>query len=151
VEDADGTIRREGPVVIGIRYHERHLSEAPNPMELATVWLPHGIFHPNCASSGALCLGHPAAGVSLELIVHQIWAGLTFNMQTVNTRPREIVNAAAAVYVRANAHLFPITRRGLFEEPDEALRTGNWHVKYDPTIHRVHADGFSSRPEGESE
>jgi hypothetical protein len=147
VEDVEGTICREGPVVIGIIYRERHLSQAPHPMELATVLLPHGIYHPNCSSTGGLCLGHPAPGISLELILHQIWAGLTFNMQSVNTNPGQIVNAEAAVYVRTNAHLFPITRRGLFEQPDEDLRNGDWHARYDPKLHRV--AGFAGQAGGE--
>jgi hypothetical protein len=151
VNDGDGSIRRDGPVVIGIRYHERHLSEAPHPMELATVLRPLGVFHPNCSSSGALCLGHPAAGISMELILHQIWAGLTFNMQTVNTRPGQIVNPEAAVYVRASAHLFPITRRGLFEQPDDDLRNGNWHVLFDPQIHRIDTLGFADQADGGNE
>jgi hypothetical protein len=138
----EGTVRRDGPVVLGIRFHERFLREAPHPMELVTVLAPQAPFHPNCDSSGALCLGHPAAGVSLELILHQVWAGLMFNMKAVNTRPGQIVNAEAAMYVRANAHLFPITTRGLFEQPDEDLRNGQWHVLFDPQIHATGALPF---------
>ncbi len=145
VADGNGTIRREGPVVLGIRYHERFLSEAPHPMELVTVLQPNDVFHPNCAGSGAFCLGHPAAGISLEWILHQLWAGLTFNMKAVNTRPGEIVNPEAAVYVRANAHQFPITKRGLFEQPDEDLRNGHWHVLFDPLLHAADAQRFVER------
>jgi hypothetical protein len=146
-----GTIRREGPVVLCIRYHELFLSEAPHPMELVAVLAPHGIFHPNCGSSGGLCLGHPPAGISLESILHQVWAGLMFNMKAVNTRPGQIVNAEAATYVRANTHNFPISRRGLFEHPDEDLRNGQWHVVFDPHIHAAAARHFVHRNTGADE
>lgn len=148
VDDGNGMIHRDGPVVIGVRYHERFLSEAPHPMEIVTVLEPRAVFHPNCSGSGALCLGHPAAGISLELILNQVWAGLMFNMKTVNTRPGQIVNAAAAVYVRANAHQFPITRRGLFEDPDQDLRNSHWHVLFDPQVHGVDMRQFVGREHG---
>jgi hypothetical protein len=138
----DGSIRRDGPVVLGIRLHERFLSEAPHPMELVTILAPCAPFHPNCDRSGALCLGHPAAGISLETILHQVWAGLMFNMRAVNTRPGQVVNADAATYVRANAHLFPITKRGLFEQPDADLRNGHWHILFDPHVHATDVQRF---------
>lgn len=150
VSDGNGTVRRDGPVVLGLRYHERFLSAAPHPMELVTVLEPSRVFHPNCSDSGALCLGHPAAGISLELIWHQVWAGLMFNMKTVNTRPGQIVNPEAAVYVRANAHQFPITTRGLFEQPDADLRNSNWHILFDPQVHAVDVQRFVEL-EGEAE
>jgi hypothetical protein len=135
VNEGNDSIRRAGPVLVGIRYLERYLSEAPDPMEIATVLRPHGVFHPNCSSAGAICLGHPTPGISMELILHQLWSGLTFNMKTVNTRPGQVVNPEAAVYVRASAGQFPITTKGLFEEPDGELLSNEWHVRFDPRIH----------------
>lgn len=137
VIDGDGSIRRDGPVYVGIRYLDRYLSEAPNPADIATVMQPQNVFHPNCSSSGAICLGHPAPGISMELILHQLWAGFAFNMKAVNTRPGQILNPDAAIYVRASANQFPITRRGLFEQPDDDLRNGDWHVRFDPLDHPV--------------
>jgi hypothetical protein len=142
------SIRREGPVVLGIRLHERFLSEAPHPMEIVTMLAPQAPYHPNCSSSGALCLGHPAAGISLELILHQVWAGLTFNMKFVNTRAGQIVNGEAAAYVRANAHRLPITKRGLFEEPEDELRNGDWHVLFEPQIHAASMKPFFEAAHG---
>jgi hypothetical protein len=146
--DDRGMIRRDGPVILGIRYQERFLSEAPHPMELVTVLEPNNVFHPNCSSSGGLCLGHPAAGIALDLILHQAWAGLMFNMKAVNTRPGQIVNPEAAMYVRANAHQFPITVRGLFEQPDIDLRNNHWHALVDSQLHAVDALRFAERTSG---
>ncbi|NLX99627.1 MAG: hypothetical protein GXY83_26135 [Rhodopirellula sp.] len=112
---SDGTIKTASPIVIGIRYHERFLAEAPHPCEIVTVFQPVGVFHPNCARSGAMCLGHPPAGLGLDFILHQVWAGLNYNMRTVNTRPFEVLNRDAAEFVRNNAERFPLSTRGLFE------------------------------------
>jgi hypothetical protein len=142
VRDKDGTVRRAGPVVLGIRYHERFLSEAPDPMEVVSVLQPSSIYHPNGSASGALCIGHPAPGIPLDLILHQVWAGLMFNMKIVNTRPGQIVNPEAAIYVRSNAHLFPISTRGMFEQPDDELRNGDWHISFDPQRHSAGAQPF---------
>ena len=118
VRGSNGEITTDGPVVVGIRYLERFVSQAPLPMEIASSVQPDRIFHPNCNPAGATCLGHPTAGLTLELILNQLWAGLTINMKVVNTRWGQIVNRAAADYVRANAHRFPLTRKGLLEAPD---------------------------------
>jgi hypothetical protein len=147
VRGRDGRIERAGPVVVGIRYHECFLSEAPHPMEVATILEPSAVFHPNAGYSGAYCLGHPAAGISLELVLHQVWAGLMFNMKTVNTRPGQVINPEAAVYVRTNAHLFPISHRGLFEAGEE-LRSSHWHAMFDPELHSTEADRFVHRRQG---
>jgi hypothetical protein len=129
VKSPRGEVQRIGPVVAGIRYHERFTAEAPHPMEIVTILEPWRPFHPNIDSfSGAMCLGAPSAGIPLGLILHQTWHGLMFNMKAVNTRFGHVVNPFAAEYVRANAHLFPITRKGLFEEPDE-LKARHWHVR----------------------
>ena len=109
-----GEVQTAAPVVLGIRYHERFLAEAPHPFEIVTVLEPMNIFHPNVARS-AMCLGHPQAGLPLELILNQAWAGLTLNMNIVNTVPGQIANTAAADYVRANAHKYPLTSKGLLE------------------------------------
>ena len=114
VQRADGTVATAGPVVLGIRYHERFLSEAPHPLEIVTILQPR-VFHPNANAAGAMCLGHPHAGLTLDAILHQVWAGLAFNMKSVNTLPGEILNREAANFVRANACRFPLNRRGLFE------------------------------------
>lgn len=146
----EGYIERVGPVVVGVRYHERFLNEAPHPMEIATILEPSAIHHPNASKSGGFCLGHPAAGISLEQVLHQVWAGLTFNMKTVNTRPGEVMNHDAAVYVRSNADLFPITDRGLFEAGEE-LRSGHWDAVFDPDTHSAEADRFVHRRYGEDQ
>ena len=112
----DGTIHVAGPLLLGIRYHKLFLAEAPHPMEIVTVLHPARVFHPNCSPSGAICLGHPLPGLSLETILHQTWAGLTFNMGKVNTVDGEILNVAAAHFVRANAERFPLTHKGIFED-----------------------------------
>ena len=104
-------------------------------MEIATVCQPNKVWHPNISSTGNCCLGHPSPGVSLDLVIHQLWAAFTFNMKTINTRSGQIVNPDAAVYVRANAHLFPITKRGLFEPPDDDLKNNHWHIFFDPALH----------------
>jgi len=115
VKARNGEVTTAGPVVCGIRYHERFLSEAPHPFEVVTILEPRGIFHPNCSATGALCLGHPTAGLTLESILNQVWAGLSLNMKVVDTRPGNIVNREAARWVVANAQLFPLCRQGLLE------------------------------------
>src|SRR4051812_43426478 len=74
VKFGDGDVTRCGPVIVGIRYHQNHLTEAPHPMELASILQPSNVFHPNSSSTAALCLGHPPAAFSLNSILHQIWA-----------------------------------------------------------------------------
>lgn len=148
VRDSEGIVSREGPVVVGIRYNERFLSEAPHPFEIVAVLAPRGIFHPNCDRNAAMCLGHPAPGISMELIVNQVFAGLMFNMKFVNTRPGEIANRDAAMYVRANADQFPITRRGLFENPDDELRNKDWHILFDPQKHSAGLMPFAKENAG---
>jgi len=142
VKKPDGSIAREGPIVIGVRYHEGFLSEAPHPFEIVTILNPFGVFHPNCDYTGAMCLGHPEAGISMELILNQVWAGLMLNMKVANTRPGDIVNPLAAAYVRDRAHEFPITPKGLFEDPDEDLRNAHWYARFDPKLHNKDPDFF---------
>jgi hypothetical protein len=134
VRRQDGTIDRAGPVVIGIRYHRRFLTEVPHPMEIVTVLEPRSIFHPN-ATAATFCLGHPPVGITIETVVNQVFAGLMFNMNIVNTLPGQIVNPEAANYVRSTAKQFPLTRKGLFENPDEDLANSNWQAIFDPKLH----------------
>ena len=115
VRAPNGHIALAGPVVVGIRYHERFLSTAPHPMEIATVLEPPGMHHPNAGRSGGICLGKPVVGISMESILNQLWAAVTFNMSIVNTVSGEVVNREAADFVRANAHRFPLRAEGLLE------------------------------------
>jgi hypothetical protein len=120
-EDLGGEIIvDEGPIIVGIRYHERWLSEAPHPFAIATILAPANIFHPNIAYTGAACMGHPPAGFSLESVLNQLWAGLTLNLKVANTIPGDVANARAAEYVRTTAERYPFTRKGLFEEKDKS-------------------------------
>jgi hypothetical protein len=123
---SSGEIERAGPVIAGIRYHERFLSQAPHPFEIAVLFEPRRVFHPNCDYMGTICLGHPAAGLPLDLILNQVWAGVNFNMQFVNTNYGRIMNPHAAEYVRANAPKLPLTRRGLFETAEPELANPTW-------------------------
>lgn len=125
MQRSDGTVQRVGPVMLGIRYHESFLAEAPHPFEIATIMLPPRVHHPNAAPDGTYCLGRPEAGLSLEFILTQAWNGLTFNMQTVNTQNGDILNPAAAQYVRVHADRLPLTERGMFEAPDFDEMTAN--------------------------
>jgi hypothetical protein len=110
------TVQRAGPVVAGVRYHERFLAEAPIPWEIVSLLHPVGVFHPNVNAAGALCLGHPpAGGVPLGLVLHMTWAALVFNLRVVDTVDWHGLNPEAAAYVRANREMFPLTERGLFE------------------------------------
>jgi len=121
VQRPDGTVRTVGPLLIGIRYHIAYMTQAPHPMEIVTVLQPKRVFHPNCNPAGGVCLGHPAPGLSLETILHQTWAGLTFNMRRINTSNGEILNIEAAEFVRANAERFPLTQKGILEVPDPEI------------------------------
>ena len=120
----NGVVTRTAPVTVGVRYREAFLGEAPHPFEVVTILQPRGLFHPNVAPTGALCLGHPEPGLSLEFILHQTWAALTFNMRKINTRRGDVVNPEAAQFVRANAERFPLTEKGIFEEPDSPRAAG---------------------------
>ena len=126
VKPAGAEVSLAGPVVIGIRFAEHFLGAAPHPMEIATIFEPAFVFHPNCNSFGSICLaaGGHSESFTMERVLHQVYAAIVFNMSSVNTRPGDIANAAAAVYVRENAHRFPLTRRGLFEELEQELRAG---------------------------
>jgi hypothetical protein len=156
VKPPGGEVQRAGPVVIGIRYCQRFLGEAPHPFEIATVLFPSFVWHPNCNIHGCMCLGHPAPGISLDQILHQTWAGLTFHMSAVNTERYQVANPAAAAYVRDNATQFPITGKGLFEEPDAGWADSPWFAAADPAIEeqfRILSSGHnasgSSPPGGE--
>ena len=113
-----------GPVLAGIRYHQRFQSVAPAPWEIVTILKPAFVFHPNVNEVGSLCLGHPTANISLEQILHTTWAGLTLNTRLVTTEDWNVFNRAAAAYVRAQRDRFPLTPRGLLEqvEPKEVNR-----------------------------
>ena len=113
-DDAD-RIQLAGPVVVGIRYSQRMLSEAPHSMEIAAVFAPQGIHHPNCGPTGQICLGHPTPGLSMEQILHQVWALIAWNMRSVNIRPGEYINREAALYFLAHRAEFPLTEAGLYE------------------------------------
>jgi hypothetical protein len=84
-------------------------------MEIATVLDPACIYHPSAGRSGGICLGRPVVGVSMESILNQLWAAVTFNMSIVNTISGEVVNREAADFVRANVHRFPLRHEGLLE------------------------------------
>jgi hypothetical protein len=146
VKPPGGEVQRAGPVVIGFRYCQRFLGEAPHPFEIATVLFPSFVSHPNCNLQGCMCLGHPAPGISLDQILHQTWAGLTFHMSAVNTERYQVANPAAAAYVRDNATQFPITDKGLFEEPDAGWKSSPWFAAADPAIE----DPFRISPSGRS-
>lgn len=104
-----------GPVVTGIRYHQSFLSQPPIPWEIVTILMPMAIYHPNVNPNGGLCLGHPLAGVPMDLILHMTWAGLVMNTRLVTTTDWRVFNPAAAAYVRSHSHKFPLTERGLLE------------------------------------
>lgn len=107
-----------GPVLVGLRYLCEFLSAAPHPLEIVTILQPTGIFHPNAAPNGSICLGHVPAGFTCESALHLVWAGLNLNMSAVNLQRGEIINPAAAEFVRARFYDFPISAKGLLEEPD---------------------------------
>jgi hypothetical protein len=115
VKPPGGVVALDGPVVLGGRYHRRFLGEAPIPWEIITVLAPAFPFHPNINAAGALCLGHPAPGISLSQILHVSWAAVVFNLRLVNTVDWQGLNPEAAAYVRAHKERFPLTPMGLFE------------------------------------
>jgi hypothetical protein len=118
VQRQDGRIHQSGPILLGIRYHQSFLAQAPHPCEIVTVLQPTRVFHPNCNLAGVMCLGVPQAGLSLDFVLTQSWFGLSFNMRKVNTLRGDILNPEAARFVRASAERFPLTEKGLFEVPD---------------------------------
>ena len=129
VTSPDDSVRQEGPVAVGLRYHESFLSEVPHPLTIATVLVPSRVHLPNCFSpSGAICLGIVKVGFSFESILNQIWAGLNVHMDVTNTEPGQIVNKKAADYVRSRADEFPISDRGLFELPENGFN-GSKHKR----------------------
>lgn len=127
VRNPDASIVRKGPVVVGVRYSERILSEAPHPLEIAAVFAPSNIFHPNLSRGGLICLGHPTPGLSMEQILHTLWAALTFNMKVVNPRLGEVLCREAAEFVIQHRDNFPLTEAGLFEaEPGDCSARTVW-------------------------
>jgi len=130
VKRGDRDVSLAGPVVVGLRYGAHLLSVAPHPLELAAILAP-APFHPNCSPHGLLCLGHPTSGISLESVLHQVWAAVTFNMKCINVRPGEVMNRDAADFVRLNPERFPLTAEGLFEatpvsDPCDSVRLARW-------------------------
>lgn len=109
-----------GPVVVGFRYHEKWLSQAPVPWEVITILEPFDIFLPSVSPAGGLCLGHPPANFSVESVFHLTWAAVVVNMRITNTIDWQIFRPDAAAYLRSNKDKFPITRRGLMEPPESA-------------------------------
>jgi len=117
VQDTNGNVIERGPVIAGIRYHERFLSEAAHPAEIVTILEPFPIFAPNIARTGALCLGHPSAGVQLAEILHMTWAAIVFNLRVVDTIEWHGFQPDAALFVRCNPHRFPLTAARPEEQP----------------------------------
>ena len=118
-------VRYTGAVVTGFRYHRDFMSIAPLPTEIVCVLKPRP-FHPNIhAASGAICLGHPAPGITPREILFQVWSALTFQLRVARLEPWQALNQEAAEYCRRCAARFPLTARGLFEpadaEPEYAL------------------------------
>ncbi len=108
-------VELQGPVMVGLRYHQSFQSQAPIPWEIVTILYPMGVYHPNVNFNGGLCLGHPPANVPLELILHMTWAALVLNTRLVTTTDWRVFNPAAAAYVRSQKDKFPLTHRGLLE------------------------------------
>jgi hypothetical protein len=115
VKNEDGHVTLAGPVVAAVRYSERLLSEAPHPLEIAALLAPANVFHPNLSKGGLICMGHPTPGLSMEQILHTLWAAITFNMHYLNVRPGEVMNREAAEHVQHFSATFPLTEAGLFE------------------------------------
>jgi hypothetical protein len=111
-----------GPVVVGFRYHEKWLSQAPIPWEVMTILEPVDIFLPSVSRGGGLCLGHLAANFSVESVLHLTWAAVVVNMRITNTIDWQVFRPDAAAFLRSHADKFPITRRGLMEPPEDAPR-----------------------------
>src|SRR5688500_7745374 len=59
----DGTIATHGPALVGVRYLQRFITEAPHPLDIATVLYPRNIHHPNCTPAGGMCLGAPTTAL----------------------------------------------------------------------------------------
>ncbi len=108
-------VQLAGPVVAGIRYHHLFQSQAPVPWELVTILFPMAVYHPNVNAGGGLCLGHPAANVPMDLILHMTWAALVLNTRLVTTTDWNVFNREAAAFVRQHKGRFPLTERGLLE------------------------------------
>jgi hypothetical protein len=119
----DGKVRTAGPVVVGIRYLEAFMTEPPLPWGIVTVLQPFDFYHPNSSPGGrGLCLGHPAAGIDMESILHLTYAALT--LSSANCIEWEGMNPEAAQFVRSHAAEFPIVPTGLFERPPAHLLIG---------------------------
>ncbi len=121
VQNRDGEVVLGGPIVVGLYFDQRMLSQIPHPMEIATVLEPRGVFNPHIAPTGNLCLGHPMPGQDLGPVLHQIWCGLQFQSVAIDTDPGHYVNAQAAQYVRLHQHRLPLSRDGLFEARPHGL------------------------------
>ncbi len=118
-----GGIALAGPVLVGLRYFHEFLCAAPHPLEIATILQPGEVYHPNVAPNGAICLGHVQAGFTWESMLHLLWAGLNLNLSAVNLGHGDVVNREAAAFVRSRVDDFPISNKGLFEEPVERQQT----------------------------
>ena len=112
-----------GPVIVGFRYHEKWISQAPVPWEVITILEPFDIFLPSVSPAGGLCLGHPPANFSVESVFHLTWAAVVVNMRITNTIDWQIFRPDAAAFLRSHKEKFPITRRGLMEPPETAPAT----------------------------
>jgi hypothetical protein len=109
-----------GPVIVGFRYCEKWLSQAPVPWEVITILEPVDIFLPSVSSAGGLCLGHLPANFSVESVFHMTWAAVVVNMRITNTIDWQVFRPDAAAFLRSHTDKFPITRRGLMEPPEGA-------------------------------
>ena len=109
-------VRLDGPVVVGLRYYEAFITRPPIPWEIVDILQPGNVFHANIHPSGGLCIGAPPAGISMEAILHLVWAAIT--LQSCNTIEWQGLNPRAADFIRRHADEFPIVSTGLFAAPD---------------------------------
>jgi ubiquitin-protein ligase len=96
----------------GIRFPDDYL-RSPEPQHVVTVFRPWSIFHPNVAGP-FICLGRLTAGTSLDDILYQIYAVISYQEWNAN----DALNEHASEWARANQDRFPVDRRPLkWKEP----------------------------------
>jgi hypothetical protein len=91
----------------GICLPEDYL-RSPEPNQVVTVFSPWSIFHPNVAGP-FICLGRLTAGTSVDDVLYQIYAIVSYQQWNAN----DALNQDASEWARGNQDRFPIDRRPL--------------------------------------
>jgi hypothetical protein len=122
----NGELQVGREAIFHLVYQESWLWERPAGWAPLGLLFPPDLFHPEArpALRGILCLGSLPPGTRTTEIVHLGYHMLSLQAIQLNElEPTGVMNISACNYFRANPHLVPLTRAGLFEDLEPRKET----------------------------